>query len=152
MKFKTPLYLALIILLALILIAAGPASPSKMVRTLSFDVGSDFGDRDTVTFQVPNAGCIVAKINSWSSSNSGEARASQLALILNGSDRNGYYARSDDSAPLTLSYLASASDVNRVVTWTITVANFTGSGTAQGIVTLEYPPNRLNCRAFLRVQ
>jgi hypothetical protein len=136
----------LLTLSALALIAAGPASPPAVKQTFPFDIGSASGDRDQFTFQVREAGCIVAQINAWSRSGTRGAPASQLALILNGSDRTGYYARSDGSAPLKVSYAASKSDVRRVKTWTISVVNFTKKGTAKGTITLEYPPNRLSCR------
>jgi hypothetical protein len=147
MKSITSHRLALIILLALTLIAAGPASPAAIGQTFSFDVGSTFGDRDRFTFQVNRAGCIVAEIASWSRSGTRGSPASQLALILNGSDRSGYYARRDGAAPLRLSYSVSSSEVRRVRTWTISVVNFTKSGTARGTINLEHPPNNLrNCR------
>jgi hypothetical protein len=147
MKCITFLRLALIImLLALALIAAGPASPPAVRQTFSFDVGSAFGDRDQFTFQVTGTGCIVAQVNAWSRSGTSGSPAGQLALILNGSDRPGYYARSDGSAPLKVGYAVSKSDVSRVRSWTISVVNFTKKGTAKGTITLEYPPNRLSCR------
>lgn len=140
-------WLALILVLALTLIAAGPASPAASLQTFSFNVGSTFGDRDEFTFQINQAGCIVAEIRSWSRSGTRGSAAGQLALILNGSDRTGYYARHDGAAPLRLSYFVSSSEVRRVRTWTISVVNFTKKGTAKGMINLVYPPNNMRiCR------
>lgn len=134
---------------ALTMGAAGLVTPTARPNDFPFDVSSTYGDRDKFDFKVAEGGCILAQIISWTRSGTSGSSASQLALILNGSDRTGYYARVDGSSssisPLWLSYAVSSSDVNRVKTWTISVVNFTRSGTAKGTINLEYPPTQVPC-------
>lgn len=145
-------WLALITLLALASNAAGLSSPVADTKNCSFDVSSAYGDKDqcpSTGLTVTKEGCILAQITSWTRSGTSGSSASQLALILNGSDRTGYYARVDGSSssisPLWLSYAVSSSDVRRVKTWTISVVNFTRSGTAKGTINLEYPSTQVPC-------
>lgn len=115
----------------------------------NFEVGAAFGERDAFSFEAGETGCILAWISLWEPSNSGENKADQLALILNGSDREKAYARVDGTAssalPLQLSYAVSSRDADRVNTWTISVVNFTERGTAQGKIRIEYPPADIPC-------
>lgn len=142
-------WLAPIILLVLALSAAGPASPAANFRTFDFNVGSAYGDRDIFRFTINESGCILAQIKPWSRSGTRGLAAEELALILNGSDRTGYYARNDGSAsnvmPLWTSFAVSPSEVERVNIWTISVVNFTRRGTARGTIELEYPRTQIPC-------
>jgi hypothetical protein len=70
-------------------------------------------------------------------------------VIINGSDRTGYYARVDGSvssvSPLWVSYAVVSTQVSRVKTWTVSVINFTKIGTAKGTLNLKYPPTQMPC-------
>lgn len=149
MKQKKVLGVILLVMLGLALIAARPAWLTANQLPILFQVGSTRGDRYTFDFKVSQAGCVMAKITGWSSSNRSTVPARELALILNGSNRPGYYARNDGpastNAPLWISYAVSAQDIKSVGTWTVSVVNFTGSGTAQGTLSLEVPPTQIPC-------
>lgn len=149
MKFRSIGWIALLIVITLTISAANSSALPKQQIRLSFNVGSAYGDRDKFDFQVSKPGCILARVDSWSRSGNSGLAASELALILNGSDRSGYYSRSDGTAsniaPLWLSYAVSSSDVNKVGKWTISIINFTGRGTAKGFISLETPPTRVPC-------
>ena len=135
------------VVLAVSLASAAPAATKK---SFTFDVGSAFGDSDRFSFTIPEAGCILAQVKSWARSGSSGTAASQLALILTGSDRTTHYARTDGTAssvlPLSASYAAESGDVTRVKTWTISIGNFTRSGTARGTLELEYPATLAPCQ------
>jgi hypothetical protein len=147
-KILSPRWL-LVIILALALQASNLLKPLASSWSFNFDVGSTFGDRDKFDFKVSESGCVLMQIKSWSRSGSSGSAASQLALILNGSDRTSNYARVDGSTtgivPLWVSYAITSTQVSRVKTWTISVVNFTKSGTAKGTVYLEYPPTQMPC-------
>ena len=149
MKSITSGWFALLILLALALSAAGPASPTVKMQKFQFDIGSTYGDRNKFDFRVTKAGCILGQIKSWSRSGNTGPAAQELDLILNGSDRTGYYARNDGSrssvSPLWVSYAVSSSEVGQVKTWTISVINFTGRGSATGSINVEFPPTQVPC-------
>jgi hypothetical protein len=149
MKYMASHWLHLVILLALTVVAASPALPMAATSSYSFNLGSAYGDSDEFTFRITQPGCILAQVKSWSRSGTRGTTASQLALILNGSDRTSYYARQDGNAssivPLWTSYAVSSREVSRVRTWTISVNNFTRSGTANGILNLEYPSTLVPC-------
>ncbi len=151
MKRDSFVWRALILAAAAAVLAAGLAlaAPPATKKSFTFDVGSAFGDSDKFSFTVTEAGCILAQVKSWTRSGSSGSAASQLALILTGSDRSTHYARTDGSAssvlPLSTGYAASASDVRNVRTWTISIGNFTRSGTARGTLELEYPATLAPC-------
>ena len=138
-----------ILVLALVSIAASPASLALDKKDYQFAVSSTYGDRDTFSFTLAEGGCIIAQVSTWSRTGSSGSTASQLALILNGADRTSSYARVDGSytklAPLWTSYSVSASQASKVKTWTVTVVNFTKSGTAEGTLSLEYPSTQTPC-------
>lgn len=140
---------ALLLLGVLILSAAKPAPPPTIKKAFRFELGAAYGDRDQFAFTVAESGCILAHINTWSRIGSTGSPARELALILNGSDRTGYYARDDGPAssrtPLWVSYAVSPGEISQVKTWTLSVINFTRRGTAQGTVNLEIPPTRMPC-------
>jgi hypothetical protein len=120
-----------------------------VTTNFSFDVSSAYSNKDAFKVPVTQAGCVLAQIKSWSPSSSRDTAASRLALMINGSDRTTAYAQQHGSAstiqPLWTSYAVAAADIKRVKTWTVSVSNFTRSGTAKGTVTVEYPPTRTPC-------
>lgn len=145
MKLSTFRWRLLMVGVVLISIAASSAT----LKDYKFDVNSTYGDRDSFNFTATESGCIVAKITSWSPSTTGGSPASELALILNGSDRTDYYARKDGGytsiVPLWTSYSVTSDQVDKVKQWTISVVNFTKKGTAKGTLNLEYPPTKMPC-------
>jgi hypothetical protein len=131
-------------------------TPTATPAIIPFSVGSDYGDSSSpYTFKVSQTGCILAQISDWSPIKTGGTPAKELALILNGSDRNGYYARSDGSAspglPLWISYAVLPNDLNRINTWTISVFNLSGSGTAKGVIQLDSPSTRVPCELMAAI-
>ena len=147
--------LSMIIGLSLISTAAGPAAPAAATKDYSFELTSTYGDQEKFGFSVAEAGCVIAQVKNWSGSGTSESATSQLALILNGSDRTSNYAREDGSytrnAPLWISYAVSSTQVSKVPTWTISVANFMQKGTAVGTLYLEYPPTQTPCELKVAV-
>jgi len=145
----------MIIGLSLVSTAAGPAASAAATNDYSFELTSTYGDQEKFSFSVAEAGCVIAQVKSWSRSGTSGLATSQLALILNGSDRTSYYAREDggytSNAPLWISYAVSSTQVSKVQTWTISVANFTQSGTAKGTLNLEYPPTQTPCELKVAV-
>ena len=147
MKHIPSRWLVLIImLLAVALSAAGPTL--LIVDNKPFEVGPTRGDRDPLKIDIAQAGCILARVYPWPPSTQGST-AVKLALILNGSDIKGYYARSDgdtaDTLPLWTSYAVSPSQVTEVEEWTLSIVNFTEGGEAQGTIRLEFPPTQVPC-------
>lgn len=146
--------LFIIIGLSLVSTAASPTSLST-AKEYSFELTSTYGDKDKFSFSVAEGGCIIAQVKDWSRSGTSGSTASQLALILNGSDRTSYYARIDGGytsiTPLWTSYSVPSSQVSKVNTWTISVVNFTKSGTAKGTLSLEYPPTQTPCELKVAV-
>jgi hypothetical protein len=63
---------------------------------------------------------------------------SNLALIINGPGKVGYYARRDGSSPLGVSYRATSADLAHGDTWRVSLASFEVAN-AQGSVGLRYP-------------
>jgi hypothetical protein len=171
MKLLTSLsWLALIMLLALTSNANGLALPeislaatatrpaataTKLAATavnskdFIFGVGGAYGDGDKFNVKVSEAGCILAQITFWSRLGTSGVAAGQLAVIINGSDRTGYYGRVDgkvsDVSPLWVSYAITSTEVSRVQSWTVSVLNFTKTGTARGTLNLKYPPTQMPC-------
>ena len=147
--------LSIIVGLSLVSAAASPASPATATKDYSFNLTSTYGDKDKFSFSVAESGCVIAQVKSWSRSGTSGSAASQLALILNGSDRSSYYARVDgnyaNTTPLWTSYSVSSTQISNVQTWTISVANFTKSGTAKGTLNLEYPPTQTPCELKVAV-
>jgi hypothetical protein len=153
MKQSTSKLQIFIIVLALVSTAASPIFATTAKK--DFDVSAAYGDRDTFDITAAEGGCIIARIDSWTNSKSGEKPTTKLALILNGSDRTEYYARSDGNAtnktPLWVSYSVSSTQVSKVKKWSVAVVNFTKSGTAKGTLYLEYPPSQTPCQLEVAV-
>ena len=126
------------------LTAMSSTLPDTTIKTFQFNVDSASKNRAKFDFRVTEAGCIVGQIKTWSSSTGSGPTAQQLALILNESNKTGYYVRNDGStstgSPLWISYAVTAQEVSQVGTWSISVVNFTGYGTAAGTLQLETPP------------
>ncbi len=130
--------------------AQAKLAPTPTATSIPFTVGSDYGDSSRpYVFEVSQTGCILAQISSWSPVKPSDTPAKELALILNGSDRSGYYSRTDNNAspisPLWTSYAVLPSDLTRVNTWTISVFNLSGSGTAKGVIQLDAPSTQMPC-------
>lgn len=139
-----------VFLLGLTLIAAGPNAPTMARDSFTFNLGLEYGASDTsAEFTVMQAGCILAQIPSWTAAGN-TSKAEALSVVLYGPDPSGYYARTDGSAsrivPLWTSYAVESSDVGSQKKWKVSVFNFSRSGTAQGTVSLEYPPTRMPCQ------
>jgi hypothetical protein len=164
MKLLTSLsWLALMMLLTLASNATGLALPAHRAAATAtkqaatpantedfiFGLGAAYGDGQKFNLKVSEAGCILAQITSWSRLGTSGSAASQLAVIINGSDRTGYYARADGRvssvSPLWVSYAIAPTQVNRVQTWTVSVFNFTKIGTARGMLNVKYPPTKMPC-------
>jgi hypothetical protein len=130
-------------------IAATSAMPHTLGRSVSFQLGSAAGkERFTYPLTLSEQGCILARVDSWSET-SAQPKAKSLALIINGSDQKGYYARNDGvasaGAPLVASYALDRVKASRKLQWTISVVNFSGQGTANGRLQLELPPSQMPC-------
>lgn len=150
MKRVSFMWRALILSAAAAALAAGLAlaAPPATKKSFTFDVGSAFGDSDNFSFTVTAAGCILAQVRPWAASTSGGTPASQLSLSLVGSDRSTYSQANGAASsvlPLWISFAASSSDVSKVKSWTISIGNFTRSGTARGTIDLEYPSTQAPC-------
>lgn len=152
MKKQSSHVLMIFSIFILLLISADLPSPLLDTTDFKFDVGSEYGDRDK--FLVPTFnedGCILAQVKPWPWLRSGTTGipASELALVINGTDQTGYYARSDgkatSNAPLWVSYIVPSAKVTSKVTWTISVVNFSRSGTAKGSIRVDYPPTQMPC-------
>jgi hypothetical protein len=63
---------------------------------------------------------------------------SDLALIINGPGKTGYYARRDGTSPLEVAYNVTGGDLAAGDTWRVSVASF-GSARADGTVRITYP-------------
>lgn len=138
------LHLYLITVLTVLSIAAAPAQPNTTITTVSFEVGARDTERFRHTVTVAEPGCILAQVDGWSAS-TGTTKAARLALIINGADQSGYYARKDGSAGLVASYAVDAAKAARRLVWTFSVVNFSGRGTARGRMLLETPPTAMPC-------
>lgn len=127
-----------------------PSGMSVYAETMaeSFEIGATFGDRDAFDIRVGGSGCIIASVEAWSPAATGDSKAPQLALILNGDGNDQAYARVDGApgrAPLWLSFAVSEDEARRVGTWTVSVVNFSRAGSAKGAVRIEYPPAQVPC-------
>ncbi|MGD9049253.1 MAG: hypothetical protein PVF77_14440, partial [Anaerolineae bacterium] len=63
---------------------------------------------------------------------------SDLALIINGPGKTGYYARQDGTSPLEVAYNVSGADLAAGDHWRVSIASF-GSARADGTVRITYP-------------
>lgn len=118
-------------------------------QDLPFDLPAQRGSSAQIDFQVKTPGCILAQIKPWMSSTPEGKKAEQLQLFLRGDDRAFPYAAiagpASQQVPLWLSYAAFPSDVERTLTWTVSVLNLSNAGTARGVVRIEYPPTPMPC-------
>lgn len=122
------------------------AMSHAQAQTHSFSISSEFGARNAFEIDGGRSGCLFASIDGWTGRGSGEA-TQELAIILNGSDREKAYARVDGaaSAPVTLSYAVTAGDAARVSQWIVTVANFQEAGSAQGSIETGFSTQLMPC-------
>ena len=118
-------------------------------QDLPFDLPAQRGSAASIDIRVTTPGCILAQIRPWMASTTDGKRADRLQLALRGDDRSFPYAAiagpASQQVPLWLSYAAFPSDVARVVTWTIAVSTVNNTGTARGVVRIEYPPTPMPC-------
>jgi hypothetical protein len=147
---KYSIYLWLVILTTLLTPAISTASQIQLTTYREdFQVGPARGNRVPFPVEAGQAGCILARVQSWPPATSG-SRPVKVTLILNGSDRTGYYARSDgdtaDPLPLWTSYAVSAREAGLVDEWTLSVINFTEGSTAEGTIQIEFPPSQTPCQ------
>jgi hypothetical protein len=61
-----------------------------------------------------------------------------LALIINGPGKTGYYARQDGTSPLQVAYTVTSGDLAAGDTWRVSIASF-GTGRDDGTVRITYP-------------
>jgi hypothetical protein len=118
-------------------------------QDLPFDLPAQRGSTASIDIQVTTPGCILAQIKPWTPSTTDGRKAERLQLSLRNDDRSFPYAgiagQASPQVPLWLSYAVFPSDVARVVTWTLSVANLSNAGTARGVVRIEYPPTPMPC-------
>ncbi len=81
---------------------------------------------------VATAGGTISGKATWSGS------PGNLALIINGPGKVGYYAREDGSSPLSVEYEATAADLSHGDTWRVSLTSFDAAN-AQGEIELNYP-------------
>lgn len=127
-----------------------PVSRSQAAsQDLPFDLPAQRGSTASINIQVTTPGCILAQIKPWTPSTTDGRKADRLQLSLRNDDRSFPYAgiagQASPQVPLWLSYAVFPSDVARVVTWTLSVANLSNAGTARGVVRIEYPPTPMPC-------
>jgi hypothetical protein len=118
-------------------------------QDLPFDLLAQRGSSATITVRVETPGCILAQIRPWIASTPDGKKADRLQLTLRADNRTFPNAAisgpASQQVPLWLSYAAFPSDIGRVVTWTIGVSTLNNSGTARGVVRIEYPPTPTPC-------
>jgi hypothetical protein len=122
------------------------AAPHNATTSSSFSLSS------TTTAQkfsvaVPEAGCIMAQIKSWSAATPGTTAAAQLTLNVTVSRRVAQTAGSATSlVPLWTSLALTTSDIVGVKSGTITVGMLSSrSSSARGTLWIEYPPSQTPC-------
>lgn len=118
-------------------------------QDLPFDLPAQRGSNASIDIRVTTPGCILAQIKPWMASTPDGRKADRLQLALRNDDRSFPYAgiagQASPQVPLWLSYAVFPSDVARVTTWTVNVANLSNAGTARGVVRIEYPPTPMPC-------
>lgn len=131
------------------LLIASVSSTRAASQDLPFDLPAQRGSFASIDIPVTSPGCILAQIRPWMASTPDGKKADRLQLELRGNDRSFPYAiisgPASQQVPLWLSYAAFPSDVSRVVTWTVGVSTLNNSGTARGVVRIEYPPTTMPC-------
>lgn len=135
---------AALLLLAVPLI--GVAAPDRASTSSSFSLSSTTTSQ-RVSVSVPEAGCIVAQIKSWSAATTGTTAAPQLTLNITVSRRVTQTAGSATSlVPLWTSLALTSSDIAGVRSGTITVSRASSrSSSARGTLWIEYPPAQTPC-------
>ena len=113
-------------------------SNAQVKKTLAiqekFELGPSFGDRHRYKIDIDKPGRININVI-W------EGTAAQLALILNGPGQKNYYARKDGESPMKLEFAMTSDVIAKGKSWTISIINFGNSGSARGVVTVDYPVN-----------
>ena len=117
--------------LVVVVLILGLFAGSASATTIEDKIKVSTNDRDVFEFSVGNIGKISAEVK-W------DGTAEKLALILNGPDQVGYYARDDGSSPLYLTYDVSKEDMKKGAEWRISVVNFY-KGDADGFTKITYP-------------
>jgi hypothetical protein len=127
----------------LIVVAAPPAATTSS----SFSLSAAFPTQK-FSVTVPEAGCIVAQIKSWSAATTGTVPASQLTLTVTISKSLTQTMGSATSlVPLWTSLAVAGNDLTGVrSSGTITVSMpFSRSSSARGTIWIEYPPSQTPC-------
>jgi hypothetical protein len=135
---------------ALILFAAPLivlAAPDRSTTSSSFSLSSTTTSQK-FSVAVPEAGCIVAQIKSWSAATSGTTAATSLTLsAVISSSRSAKVSGSATSlVPLWTSLAFTSSDIASVKSGTVTVSMLSSrSSSARGTVWIEFPPSQTPC-------
>jgi hypothetical protein len=134
---------------ALLLLAAPLivlAAPNYASTSASFSLSSTTTSQK-FSVAVPEAGCIVAQIKSWSAATTGTTAATQLTLNVTVSRRSAQTAGSATSlVPLWTSVAFTSSDIAGVKSGTITISRPSSrSSSARGTLWVEYPPTQTPC-------
>ena len=136
MQSKESIGFALSILLALTLATSCASAPSQVspspAETKEFSLGSEYGERQVIVFQVPTTGKIRARAE-WKGKSSG------LALVLNGPGQVGCYQRVDGPSVLVLSQTVTPEILAKGTDWTISIICWDKDTSVNGILTIEYP-------------
>jgi hypothetical protein len=122
------------VLLAAALAASCASAPSVAAssETAAFSLGSSYGERQAIVFNVPAAGKIRARAE-WKGKSSG------LALILNGPGKTGYYKRVDGLPPLALSQIVTPEILALGTEWKISIICWDENTKVEGTLFVEYP-------------
>jgi hypothetical protein len=128
-------------------VVAGMCPAGKIAHAetnrLAFNLGSAFGDRQTLSINIAVPGCIAISVSEYAA-RTGSKRAKQITLILNGPGKQEAYGRVDGVpgrvVPVWMSVYAPHAGQ-----WTLAVSNFDTAGTAVGSAAVTYPPTRMPC-------
>lgn len=134
MRLKYFPALGSIVFLAAALSASCASAPAVAAssETAAFSLGSAYGEREVIAFNVPATGKIKARAE-WKGKSSG------LALVLNGPGRTGYYKRVDGMPPLALSQIVTPEILALGTEWKISIICWDENTRVEGTLFVEYP-------------
>jgi hypothetical protein len=135
---------AVLILCVTPLIAA--AAPNHASTSTTFSLSATTTSQKS-SVSVPQAGCVVAQIKSWSAATTGTTAAAQLTLSITVGRRITQTVGSATSlVPLWTSLAFTSSDLSSVKSGTVTVSMASvRSRSARGTVWIEFPPTQTPC-------
>lgn len=108
-----------------------PPEPVETTETANFSLGSEYGQREIIEFEVTVEGTITARAE-WTGA------APDLALILNGPTKVNAIERIDGDSPLSLTHEVTSEEIAAGKKWKITIACFYIDTTAQGTLSVTY--------------